>query len=103
MPKIIPPEIKNQVIDNHFLGTTRDENAEKACISTGAVSAILSQFSVDIGHANFDGDLMSTTVGAGDLDISACDIQGVIDANHWKLVDDSATRHSPHVNNVHCT
>ena len=54
MPKIIPPEIKNQVIDNHLLGTTRDENAEKACISTGAVSAVLAQFSIDIGEANYE-------------------------------------------------
>ena len=54
MPKIIPPEIKKQVIDNHFLGITRDENADKTGISTGAVSAILSQFSKDIGKINYE-------------------------------------------------
>lgn len=54
------------------------------------------------GHANFDNDLMSTSVGAGALNISSCDVDGVIAANHWKLVDDSATPHPPHVNHVHC-
>jgi len=54
-----------------------------------------------LNHANFDGDLMSTTVQTGSGIISGCDIQGVMEANHWKLVDNS-TPHAPHVNHVHC-
>jgi len=56
-----------------------------------------------LGHANFDGDVMSTTVGAGASTISPCDVDGVIAANHWALghipVGD---KHTPHVNHVHC-
>ncbi|KER07114.1 hypothetical protein AAA799E16_00054 [Marine Group I thaumarchaeote SCGC AAA799-E16] len=54
MPKIISPETRNQVKKNHLLGLTRDENAENAGISAGAVSSILSQFSKEIGEANFE-------------------------------------------------
>jgi len=55
-----------------------------------------------LNHANFNGDLMSTTIGAGALNISSCDVDGVIAANHWKLVDGSATPHTPLVNYVYC-
>ena len=55
-----------------------------------------------LNHANFNGDLMSTTVGVGALNISSCDVDGVIAANHWKLVDGSATPHTPLVNYVYC-
>ncbi|HWO70901.1 MAG TPA: matrixin family metalloprotease, partial [Actinomycetota bacterium] len=53
-------------------------------------------------HANFDGDLMSTTVSGGSSEISPCDIAAVREANHWELVDGSSTPHAPHVNHVHC-
>lgn len=55
-----------------------------------------------LGHANFDGDLMSTTVQAGTGIISNCDINGVIAANHWQLVDNVTTPHSPHVDHIPC-
>jgi len=55
-----------------------------------------------LGHADFDGDLMSTTVQGGSNLISACDIQGVIEANHWFLFDLVATPHQPHVSSVAC-
>ena len=55
-----------------------------------------------IGHANFDPDLMSTTVQSGTGTISTCDINSVIAANHWKLVDPEIGLHAPHVNHVHC-
>jgi len=54
MPKIIPAETRNQVINNHLSGLTRDENADKTGISAGAVSAILVQFSKNIGGANYE-------------------------------------------------
>jgi len=56
-----------------------------------------------IGHANFAGDLMSTTVQAGTGTISTCDTDSVIAANHWKLVDGDTSPHAPHVNHVHCS
>jgi len=55
-----------------------------------------------IDHANFDGDLMSTTVSGGISTISACDVAAVKEANHWKLVDGVTTPHQPHVDHVHC-
>ena len=54
------------------------------------------------GHANFDGDLLSTSVGAGISASSTCDVDTVIAANHWKLVDGDTTPHAPHVTHVHC-
>ena len=54
------------------------------------------------GHANFDGDLLSTSVGAGISAISPCDVDTVIAANHWKLADAITTPHVPHVTHVHC-
>lgn len=55
-----------------------------------------------LGHANFNGDLMSTTVSGGSETISACDVNGVLEANHWKLVDGFDAPHIPHVDHVHC-
>lgn len=53
-----------------------------------------------LSHANFN-DLMDPTVG-GVATISACDVDGVVAAQHWKLVDGSSTPHQPHVTHVHC-
>jgi predicted Zn-dependent protease len=55
-----------------------------------------------LGHANFDGDLMSTTVQTGTDTISDCDVDAVMEANHWKLEDSEDTPHEPHVTHVHC-
>ena len=54
MPKIIPPELKQQVIVNHLQGLTRDENAKKTGISTGAVTGVLTNFSKEIGEGNYE-------------------------------------------------
>ena len=53
-----------------------------------------------LGHADFD-DLMGPFVG-GTNTISACDISGVREANHWKLVDGDAAPHIPHVTSIGC-
>jgi hypothetical protein len=39
-----------------------------------------------LGHANFAGSLMSTSTESGNENISVCEINGVLVANHWKLV-----------------
>ena len=54
MPKIISLEIGNQVINNHLLGLTRDENAQNTGLSGGTVSSRLAQFAKEIGHGNFE-------------------------------------------------
>ena len=53
-----------------------------------------------LGHANFD-DLMDPFVGGANV-VSACDIAGVQEANHWKLVDLEGIPHQPHVTSVSC-
>lgn len=54
------------------------------------------------GHANFSGDLLSTTVSAGISTISQCDIDTVLAANEWKLVNGLAAPQQPTVDHVHC-
>ena len=54
------------------------------------------------GHANFNGDLMSTTVQTGSGTISTCDVDAVVAANHWKLVDNALVPHAPHDTQVIC-
>lgn len=53
-----------------------------------------------LSHANFD-DLMDPTVGGANT-ISACNVNAVVAAQHWKLVDGLNTPHQPHVTHVHC-
>jgi hypothetical protein len=50
-----------------------------------------------IGHTDFVGDLMSPVLtGKTDTSISACDINGIEQANQWKLKDNSDSGNSPH-------
>jgi len=39
-----------------------------------------------LGHANFDGSLMSESTDGGAENISTCEINGVLVANYWRLV-----------------
>ncbi len=56
-----------------------------------------------LGHANFDGNLMSEAVSPEPSPIPACAIQGVREANRWKMVDPQAKRpHAPQVSEVPC-
>ncbi len=57
-----------------------------------------------INHADFDGDLMSTTVSGGSSTISACDLSAVQAALHWYFVDPTLTPgpHQPHTPAVTC-
>jgi hypothetical protein len=54
-------------------------------------------------HADFDGDLMSTTLDNGDTQISACDIAGVLIAQDWYLVDGASTPAAPPSDAVDCS
>jgi hypothetical protein len=56
-----------------------------------------------LGHANFDGNLMSEAVSPEPSPIPACAVQGVMEANRWKLVDPQAKRpHRPLVDQIAC-
>src|SRR5215208_6975812 len=49
-----------------------------------------------LGHANFDADIMSLRLSnEGTLNISQCDINGVLQANYWKLVNNDNSPDNP--------
>ncbi|MGH8972962.1 MAG: matrixin family metalloprotease [Acidimicrobiia bacterium] len=56
-----------------------------------------------LGHANFDGTLMSEAVSPEPSPIPACAINGVTEANRWKLADPESRRpHAPELSEVPC-
>jgi hypothetical protein len=56
-----------------------------------------------LGHANFDSDLMSERLNSDEtMNISQCDINGVLQANQWKLVDNDNTPNNPVEDEVSC-
>ena len=59
-----------------------------------------------LGHANFNGDLMFPMANFQTNIISQCDVNAVLQANHWKIVgsnDSSAVPQMPQVDHVDCT
>jgi hypothetical protein len=61
-----------------------------APVSAGAIEEIAKHeigHSLGLGHANWDGDLMSPLVNPTPAPIPPCDINGVIHANSWRMVD----------------
>jgi hypothetical protein len=56
-----------------------------------------------LGHANFDGDIMSQKINSeGIVNISECDLNGVLQANHWKLLNNDITPDNPTEDEVSC-
>jgi Matrixin len=55
-----------------------------------------------LGHANFDGSLMSESTEGGERNISSCEFNGVLAANHWKLVDGGDGPEYPEAHFVVC-
>ena len=56
-----------------------------------------------LGHTNYEGNLMSPAVSPDPQPVPACVIQGVIEANRWKMVDPHGKRPSPpRVSQVPC-
>src|SRR5919112_3414636 len=48
-----------------------------------------------MGHANFNGNLMSLRVDTGSGIIAPCEIEAVNTANAWKLLEDGSSMHTP--------
>jgi hypothetical protein len=48
-----------------------------------------------LGHTNYEGNLMSPAVSPDPQPVPACVIQGVIEANHWKMISPQSKRPSP--------
>ena len=56
-----------------------------------------------LGHTNYEGNLMSPAVSPDPQPVPACVVQGVIEANRWKMIDPQAKRPSPpRVSSVPC-
>src|SRR5919112_3856064 len=55
-----------------------------------------------MGHANFDGNLMSTRVDTGSGTIEACEIEAVNTANSWKLKEGGLAMHNPYEHYIIC-
>src|SRR5829696_1056330 len=56
-----------------------------------------------LGHANFDSELMSERLNSDEtMNISQCDINSVLQANQWKLVDNDNTPNNPVEDEVSC-
>jgi len=55
-----------------------------------------------LGHANFVGDMTAPAVNYQTGAISKCDINAVLAANQWKLVDSGTSSQPPHLDHVNC-
>lgn len=55
-----------------------------------------------LGHANREGNTMSEAVTPEPAPIPSCAIQGVIEANRWKLVDNAKRPQPPQASEVPC-
>jgi predicted Zn-dependent protease len=56
-----------------------------------------------LGHANFDADLMSQRLSSKEImNISQCDVNGVLQANQWKFVNNDNTPDNPNEDEVSC-
>ncbi len=54
-------------------------------------------------HANFDSDLMSERLNSEEtMNISQCDVSGVIQANQWKLENNESVPNGPDVDEISC-
>jgi Matrixin len=50
---------------------------------------------LDLGHANFDGNLMAERIKDGIDTISECEIRTVVEANQWRLSNDNGDDTNP--------
>lgn len=56
-----------------------------------------------LGHANFEADIMSQRLKTEEtVSISQCDVNGILLANHWKLVKNDNIADNPNEDEVNC-
>jgi hypothetical protein len=56
-----------------------------------------------LGHANFDSDLMSQSLNSEEtVNVSECDVNGVLQANQWKFVNNDNTPDNPYEDELRC-
>ena len=57
----------------------------------------------DFEHADFDSDLMSERLNSDEtMNISQCDVTGVLQSNQWKLVNDNSVPNIPDEDEISC-
>jgi hypothetical protein len=57
-----------------------------------------------LGHANFESDLMSERLSGKEMmNISQCDVNGVIQANQWKFINNANRPDNPNEDEVNCS
>jgi Matrixin len=56
-----------------------------------------------LGHADFDSDLMSENLDSDEtVNISQCHIDGVLQANQWKFINNDTIPNNPNEDEVSC-
>lgn len=105
-------EIAGQTINNFngfgfidHVEMTISENAFGIDFDTKTIEQIAKHemgHALGLGHANFEGNLMTQLVNDGTGTIDDCEIKSVNEANQWKLIDGSDSVYAPSKYEVEC-
>jgi hypothetical protein len=105
-------EIAGQTINNFngfgfidYVEMTISKNAFGRDFDTKTVEQIAKHemgHALGLGHANFEGNLMTELVNDGTGTIDDCEIKSVNEANQWKLKDGSDSAYAPSKYDVEC-
>ena len=105
-------EIAGQTVNNFngfgfidHVEMTISENAFGRDFDTKTIEQIAKHemgHALGLGHANFEGNLMTELVNDGTGTIDDCEIKSVNEANQWKLIDGSDSPYAPSKYDVEC-
>lgn len=55
-----------------------------------------------LGHANFDGNLMTEKINDGTWTVAECEVEAISQANYWKFIADGTHPDKPEGNRIIC-